>query len=207
MSVLRPFKTKRDRRAFRLLMFAREYYGKKFLFMTLTNANHHASDRRSRSLSELLKVLRKRSDIEYFSCRTGEGNGVYHLALISGYLPHQVIRGKWHDMTGAWNTHVSMERSFPAFVREMTGQNGEPRYSKSKNFVPLGVPDALDSLYRLVSPQNRVRSYKQFARRLKASGNLDESRWRASVCCDNFYGMASDLKTRLVYNVGVRNVG
>lgn len=196
MSELRHLRTKRDRHVFRLLQFARAYHGKPFLFLTLTTSKPIPN--LPQKLKILLLWLRQKHDIEYLAVRTGEGNGVYHLALVSGYIHRTKIKKKWEQLTGAWNVHISMERSFPAFVAEMTGQQDTMRYSRSKNFVPKGSPEALERLRRQVAYINRVRSYKQLARRIKASENIEESVYRTIQCVERFYGSHSDLKTRRV---------
>jgi len=196
MSELRHLRTKRDRHVFRLLQFARAYHGKPFLFLTLTTSKPLPN--LDRKLARLLLWLRQKHQIEYLAVRTGEGNGVYHLALVSGYIHRTKIKKKWEKLTGAWNVHISMERSFPAFVAEMTGQRDTMRYSRSKNFVPKGSPEALEDLRRQVAYINRVRAYKQLARRLRKTKNLEESKYRTIQCVERFYGSYSDIKTRRV---------
>jgi hypothetical protein len=152
-----------------------------------------------RKLARLLLWLRKKHKIEYLAVRTGEGNGVYHLALVSGYIHRTEIKKKWEQLTGAWSVHISMERSFPAFVAEMTGQQETMRYSRSKNFVPKGSPAALESLRTSVSRINRIRAYKQLAMRVRGTENIEESRYRTIQCVERFYGSYSDLKTRRIF--------
>ena len=168
MSELRGFRNGRDARAYRTLMFAKAYFGRPFRFVTLTSS--HKIPKFSRKLKRLLVHLRKLHFIEYFAVRTSEGNGVYHLALISHYIDHQEIRRRWESLTGAWSIHISLLKDERAFVQEMTGQKGVMRYSMSRGFLPKGVQRALRRLRREVQPWQRVISYKMLARRLKRNG-------------------------------------
>lgn len=197
MSDLRGMNTKKDASAFRLLQFARLYHGKPFLFLTLTTSK--PIPHLARKLQRLLFWLRQKHQIAYLAVRTNEGNGVYHLALVSAYIHRTLIKKKWEKLTGAHQVHISLERSFPAFVKEMTSQKHTAYYSRSKNFVPKGTQEGLERLRRNVARCNRVRAYKQFARRLRASENMDDSLWKTERCVERFYGTCSDLKTKLVY--------
>ena len=168
MSETRGFRNGQDARAYRTLKFAKVYFGRPFRFVTLTSVRHIPNF--SRKLKRLLAHLRKFYFIEYFAVRTSEGNGVYHLALISHYIDHKEIRRRWESLTGAWSIHISLEKDEKAFVNEMTGQKGVMRYSMSRGFVPKGVQKALKALRKQVQPWQRVIAYKMLARRLKCNG-------------------------------------
>jgi hypothetical protein len=116
MSVLRAIMEKADRRAYRNLTFARHFWNRKFLFLTMTFARMEKHPHRK--LARFLAHIRKKRGIEYFAVRTGEGahGSVFHLALVSKYIHHTEIRKVWEHLTGAWNIHISYEREWDSFV-------------------------------------------------------------------------------------------
>ena len=190
--------------------FAREYWGKPLKFLTLTGATGKTPSRIE--LQILLEHLRKISDIQYMGVRTQEGNGVYHLALMSGYIDQALIREKWESLTGASQVHISRERSINALVREMTRQHQTVRYSMSRKFIPKGSQHALDSIARQYRGITRIWAYQMFARRCKLHKDRPDCADRAyneTVICIRqlAVGACTDIRTKIVYNVNEILVG
>ena len=197
MSVLRGVMEKADRRAYRNLTFARHFWNRKFLFLTMTFAS--VEEHPHRKLARFLAHFRKKRGIEYFAVRTGEGrNGcVFHLSLVSKYIHHIEIRNVWEHLTGAWNIHISFEREWNAFVQEMTRQYHVIKYSNSKGLYPKGSQAALDRLSRDFRGNVRVLAYRQFAARCRLdNGDVDVAYLQTSTCIRQFYGRCCDIKTR-----------
>lgn len=64
----------------------------------------HAFDETRRKVPELMRFLRKRfGNVEYLRVTelTKRGWPHYHLLLRSPYLPHEVVKRKWQELTGA----------------------------------------------------------------------------------------------------------
>jgi hypothetical protein len=201
MSDLRRTMTPKDRQVFRLLHFAREYWGKPLKFLTLTGVDGKSPG--WLELQQLIRHVRKISALEYLGVRTGEGNGVYHLALMSQYIDQALIREKWESLTGAYHVNISKERSINALVREMTRQQETIRYSMSRSFIPPGSQHALDSLKALFRGRLRIKAYKMLAIRARHSkGDIDQAYHNTKDCISRSpSGLCSDIRTRQVFNV------
>jgi hypothetical protein len=189
---------KADRRAYRNLTFARHFWNRKFLFLTMTFAK--VEEHPHRKLARLLAHLRKKRGIQYFAVRTKEGanRNVFHLALASKYIHHSEIRKVWKHLTGAWNIHISFEREWNAFVREMTRQYHVAKYSNSKGLLPLGSRNALNRLSRDFRGNIRLIAYRQFAARCRVdNGDVEKAYLKTSMCIRQFHGRYCDIKTHL----------
>jgi hypothetical protein len=194
MSELRPFRTKKDKNASRVLLFAKHWHGQKFLFLTLTFTKDVSNC--VRKLEFLLRHLRKKQSLEYFCVRTTEGNGaVFHLGLISKFIPYLKIRELWRKLTGAWNISVSYERNFKGLVGELTGQYGVARYSYSKGLIPTGTIAHLDWIKKNLAFCNRFKGYKMFCIRLKKHGDPYLAREETVSCLEKITGRCSSLYT------------
>jgi len=99
--------------------------------------------------------------------RTDEGRGVYHLAVISEYLPWKDIKARWQALTGAFGVTISYERDFMALLEEMTRQNQKRRYSYSQGFLPSGARPAIEAICRHFDGALRFKALKMLARRWK----------------------------------------
>jgi len=164
---------------------------------------------KKQDLRLLLRYLRKITDLEYLAVRTGEGNGVYHICLVSAYIDQALIREKWELLTGAYRVNISRERSIHHLVNEMTKQKAVARYSKSQGFVPIGTQQALNALAYHFTGRLRLLAYSQFAARCRLfKGDCDKAFTVTMDCCNHsIIGLCSDLKTRLVYNLCITNHG
>jgi hypothetical protein len=200
-SDLRRVMTPKDRKMFRRLHFAREYWGKPFKFLTLTGADGKVPG--WLELQQLLRHLRQISEIQYFNVRTGEGSGVYHLALLSQYIDQALIRERWEALTGAYHVNISRERSINALVQEMTRQQETIRYSMSRQFIPVGTEQALDRLKALFRGRLRIKAYKMLARRARQNkGDISQAYHDTKICIGRCtLGYCSDIKTRFVHNI------
>jgi len=195
----------RDKRTFRLLHFAREYWGKPLKFLTLTTSEGRPLKRHDLFL--LLRHLRIVSHLEYLGVRTAEGaHGVYHLTLMSSYIDQAFIREKWESLTGAYRVNISKERSINALVREMTRQQETMRYSMSRNFVPKGTSALLDAIARNFRGNTRIWAYQMFARRCRINRKRDNcaqlSYDQTMTCVRQLaVGSCSNLKPRYEFNI------
>lgn len=188
-------------RVVRILHFAREYYGKPLKFLTLTGADGYSPG--WLELQQLIRHIRKIVDLEYLAVRTGEGNGVYHLVLMSKYIDQALIREKWESLTGAYRVNISRERSIHSLVREMTRQQSTNRYSMSRNFVPSGTEHALNSIRSRFCGILRLKAYKMLAIRARQNkGSINTVYHTTCVCLDRSpIGSCCDLRTRHEFNV------
>lgn len=200
LSELRLIRTSRDAAAYRKLMLARYYHGQPLKFLTLTFKDELEGDGKRNpykmKLQALMLALRNKGhDIEYLATETAEGNRVFHLALICGFIHHTKIRQWWQENTGAWNVHISREKNLPAFLSEMTGQQKTMRYSMSRNFLPKGAYSALPRLKYHFAGKVLNRACVMFARRLK-SVSVETALLQTRECINRGYGSYSDLRTK-----------
>jgi hypothetical protein len=169
-------------------------------FLTLTSKNVRG-DVFSRDLEHLIEDLRAvYGSLEYMATRTDEGRGVYHLALVSDYLPWATVKTRWQAITGASRVHISFERDFHAILEEMTRQQETRRYSFSRGFLPDGSRDAIEAICRQFTGKIRYQAIKQLARRWKAPAALI----RTQACVERGPGPGrySDIRTRQEYFTG-----
>jgi hypothetical protein len=133
----------------------------------------------------------------YMAVRTDEGRGVFHLAVVSDYLPWKEIKARWLAITGADRIHISYERDFQALLEEMTRQNQTRRYSYSQGFVPDGSRKAIEALSRHFDGRLRYKALKHLARRWKQPDALA----RTITCIERGPGPGrySDLASRQEY--------
>jgi hypothetical protein len=201
MSDLRRYMDKKDRHQDSLLRWARVYWKKPLKFMTLTTAKEEKF--LDRKFKRLISYLRRKYIIEYLAVRTDEGNGVFHVALVSNYIPQKEIKEAWERLTGAWNVHISLEKNFTSFRKEMTHQYAVARYSHSSGFIPQGVPAYLDRLKSHFVAGHRVPAYNQFARRCRLYDDDVERAFFDTLLClsHSTLGWCSDLRTRSVVNL------
>lgn len=188
-------------RVVRLLHFARNYYGKPLKFLTLTGADGKSPG--WLELQQLIRHIRKIVALEYLAVRTGEGNGVYHLVLMSKYVDQALIREKWESLTGAYRVNISRERSTSSLIREMTRQQFTNRYSMSRNFVPPGTEHALNSIRSRFCGILRLKAYKMLAIRARQKkGSVTDAYHITCTCLDRSpIGSCVDLRTRHAFNV------
>jgi hypothetical protein len=191
----------KDRHQDRKLRFAKEYWKKPFRFVTLTTVER--DENLDRKFTRLIAHLRKKHILEYQAVRTDEGNGVFHVAVVSNYIPYAEIKEAWERLTGAWNVHISLEKNFTAFRKEMTHQYAVARYSHSEGFVPKGVDAYLDRLKSHFQPMHRAPAYRQFARRCRLYDDDVERAFFDTLLClsHSTLGWCSDLRTRSVVNL------
>jgi len=206
LSDLRLIRNQRDATAYRKLMLARYYHGVQLKFLTLTFKDEIQGDGKRNpykmKLQALMLALRNKGhDIEYLATETAEGNRVFHLALICGFIHHSKIREWWRENTGAWNVHISREKNLPAFLSEMTGQQETMRYSMSRNFVPKGSIGGLARLKYYFSGKSLNRACVMYARRLK-SVPLETAVEQTVKCIERGYGTYSDLLSHRQIYVG-----
>jgi len=183
---------------YRIILFAREYYAQPLKFLTLTfppGAENHRI-----ALQQLMEFLRKMFTLEYLAVRTGEGNGVYHICLVSPFIDQALIREKWESLTGAYRVNISKEKSISSLVREMTRQQDTMRYSMSRKFLPQGSIHALDRLSKEFRGNVRIKSYGMLARRLRfARGDIIRAYYRTAVCMRQLNGRCSDIRSHQEY--------
>lgn len=205
LSELRLIRTQRDATAYRKLMLARYYHATQLKFLTLTFKEKLQEDGKNNpykmKLKALMLFLRQKHDIEYLAVETREGNAVFHLALVCGFIHHSKIREWWRENTGAWNVHISREKNLPAFLSEMTGQQETMRYSMSRNFIPKGSIGGLARLKYYFSGKSLNRACVMYARRLK-SVPLEIAVDQTIKCVERGYGTYSDLRSRKQIYVG-----
>jgi len=208
VSQLRLIRTAQDAIAYRKIMLARYYHDQPLIFLTLTFKEVLEKKGKRNpyklKLQALMSFLREKWSVEYLCVQTGEGQQVFHLALICPYIHHTVIRTWWRENTGAWNIHISREKSLPAFLSEMTGQYQTSRYSMSQNYIPKGSLSGLKDLKQRFSGKTLNRACMMYGRRLHDS-TIDESVLRTCTCLERSYGICSDLRTKTVYLVGKTN--
>jgi hypothetical protein len=197
LSKLRHKWGRSDLRNASILLFAREFYGQKFRFLTLTTSGIEC-----RTLAHRKKVffhaLRKNknfADIQYRCTNTEEGNGVAHICVISkNYLPWELLSDMWGSRI--W---INLERDLTKLVFEMSLQNDHAGYSMSRGFLPKGCLQAIDTLSIHFRGALGRKAVKMLARRIKGSKNIEQSFHRTFECCSRKDGMCSDLRTRSVY--------
>jgi len=205
VSDLRLIRTPSDARAYRKLMLARHYHDQPLKFLTLTFKEVPPKTTKNNPYKLLLKHLiqyldRQGYSIEYLAVQTNEGNGVFHLAIISDYIHHSRIRSWWLEHTGAFNIHISQEKNLPSFLSEMTGQQHTLRYSMSRNFIPKGSLTYLESMKTYFTGKTLNRACVQYAKRLRTS-SPDQAFERTCRCIERGYGVCSLLTTKTVlYN-------
>jgi len=208
LSELRLIRTQRDATAYRKLMLARYYHATQLKFLTLTFKDKLLEDGKNNpyklKLKALMLFLRQKHDIEYLAVETREGNAVFHLALICGFIHHTKIREWWRENTGAWNVHISREKNLPAFLSEMTGQQETMRYSMSRNFIPKGSIRGLARLKYHFSGKDLNRACIMYARRLK-SVPLEIAVDQTVKCIERGVGTYSDLRSKKQVFVGKTN--
>ena len=197
MSKLRHKWERSDLRNASILLFAREYYGQKFRFLTLTTSGIESRTlaHRKKVFFHALRKNKKFSDIQYRCTNTEEGNGVSHICVISqNYLP-------WKTLSDLWGSRIwiNLEKELTKLVFEMSLQNEHAGYSMSRGFLPKGSLKALDDLSRHFRGALGRKAVKMLARRLKGSGNLEQSLHRTFECCSRKDGMCTDLRSRCVY--------
>jgi len=209
LSELRLIRTSRDAAAYRKLMFARYYHGVPLKFLTLTFKESLEEEFGKRNpyklkLQALMNHLREKYEIEYLAVETKEGNTVFHLALICGFIHHSKIRHWWCENTGAWNVHISREKNLPAFLSEMTGQKETVRYSTSRNFVPKGTTVAIQRLKCHFSGKHLTNASKMLARRLK-NVPMETALYQTRCCIERGYGAYSDISLKRQILLGKTN--
>lgn len=119
--------------------------------------------------------LQRNGDVEYMATHTDEGRGVYHLALVSPYLPWSVVREMWKKRTGADRVNISYERNFDAMLREMTLQQEMARYSFSRGFLPDGARKAIEAICCHFRGKIRYQAIAMLARRWRRSDALSRT--------------------------------
>lgn len=180
-----------------MLRFARTYYGKAFRFLTLTTAPGQEDQEMRERLKSLMKYLRSfQARLDYWATRTNEGNGVYHLVLISSaYIPQKRVQDFWGAR--AW---INREHDFEGLLLEMVLQKEMVRYSMSRGFLPEGSLAAIEALSRHFRGPLGVKAQRMLARRWKRK----EALARTIECCCRKDGWCCDLKTRTEYLGGRR---
>jgi hypothetical protein len=203
LSKLRHKWERSDLRNASILLFARQYYGQKFRFLTLTTSSIECRTLRNRK-HLLFKTLRSNprySDIQYRCTNTDEGNGVAHMCIISkNYIPWKLLSDVWGSRT--W---INLEKDLTKLVFEMSLQNNHAGYSMSRGFLPKGSLQAIDSLSLYFRGSLGRKAVKMLANRLRGSGDLDQSLYRTQECCRRKDGMCSDIRSKIVY-YGGRNL-
>lgn len=168
---MRPVLTSDDALARRRLVFARHYHGVPLRFLTLTSRVPRRDF--ARDLQHLVEYLRiVFGSLEYQAVRTDEGRGVYHLAVVSAYLPWREIKARWKALTGADRVSISYERDFKALLDEMTRQQQARHYSRSRGFLPDGSRQAIDVVFRHFPGKLGYRAVRMLALRWRAQDAL-----------------------------------
>jgi len=209
LSELRLIRNSRDATAYRKLMLARYFHNTPLKFLTLTFKDKLPEGDKKRNpyklkLQALMSFLREKYDIEYLAVETREGNAVFHLALVCGFIHHSKIREWWRENTGAWNVHISREKNLPAFLSEMTGQQETMRYSMSRNFIPKGSIGGLTHLKSYFTGKSLNRACIMYARRLKFVP-LEIALYQTVKCIERGFGTYSDLHSKRQVLVGKSN--
>jgi len=183
ISDLRKKWTRSDVKNAQILLFAREYHGEMFRFLTLTTKPGEEASMRDRR-SYLFRSLRVFiPSLEYRCTRTSEGNGVCHVCLISPvFVPHQLIEQHWNG-----HIQISLERNRNALLKEMSLQSDHECYSMSRAFLPPGVLEAIESLGRLFRGRLGWIAIEMLARRWKAPDALNLT----VQCCSRKLGWCS----------------
>jgi hypothetical protein len=189
ISDLRKKWTRSDVKNAQILLFAREYHGEMFRFLTLTTKPGEESSMRDRR-RHLFRSLRVFiPSLQYRCTRTLEGNGVCHVCLISpGYIPHQLIEKHWNG-----HIQISLERNRNALLKEMSLQSDHDCYSMSRDFLPRGVLESIESLGRLFRGRLGWKAIEMLARRWNAPDALN----RTVQCCFRKDGWCSLVDTHL----------
>jgi hypothetical protein len=128
--------------------------------------------------------------LDYWATRTDEGNGVYHLVLISSaFIPRKRIQDFWGAL--AW---IEREHDFEGLLQEMVLQRKTVRYSMSRGFLPDGSYAAIEALSRRFRGRLAGKAQHMLARRWKCDSA--SALTRTIECCSRKDGWACDLKTR-----------
>ena len=113
-------------------------------------------------IPELIRALRKKfAPIEYLRVveQTEKGFPHYHCMVRSGFIPHQVIKTTWDQLTGAKIVDIrqvnSFFNSFSYLVKYLTKLRRldwtERHVTYSRNFFPVGITrPKLQSEYRVL---------------------------------------------------------
>lgn len=181
-------------RAAAVIRFSRVYHGKAFRFLTLTSTDDQTDGVMRERLASLVRYLRRfQKRLDYLATRTDEGNGVYHLVIISSaFLPIKRISEFWGAR--CW---IEKEHDLNGLLLEMVLQREQQRYSMSRGFVPDGAREALEALSRQFRGHVGQVALQMLARRWKQGNALQVTR----ECCSRKpgAGWCSDLRTRREY--------
>jgi len=176
-----------DVRNAQILRFAREYWGVKFRFLTLTTPPEESASlrERKRHLFRNLRVFYPR--LQYRCSRTDEGNGVCHICLVNDdFIPHQLIEEHWSGYV-----QISLEKNLEALLKEMSLQQEHACYSMSRSFLPDGSVYAIEAIGRLFRGKMGKTAIEMLARRWNGPDALN----RTIECCSRKNGWHSDLKS------------
>lgn len=183
-----------------VIRFARQYHGKEFLFLSLSTRPDQTDEDLNQRLKSLLRFLRgSHKVLEYLAARTNEGNGVYHLILVSSkrYISIEKV-------TAFWGSHcwIEKEHDFGGLLYEMVTQKQLERYSMSRGFLPDGAKRAIEAIERSFKGQEGMVARGQLARRWKR--DVKTALERTEECCFRKGGWCCDLRSRREYNVRMR---
>ena len=120
-----------------------EAKGGKFRFITLTGLDLNEQHYKSK-LYRIVRFLRRLiGQFEYFATRTYEGRGVYHIVYVGKSVKYGTLRKEWRRITGSDFVHISRitAGNYRRISLEMTRQNATASYSRSSNWIPVGLLD------------------------------------------------------------------